>query len=212
MISTRLPKRAAIIGAVTVVLAGTAAAAAANVVPSPWASPRVAQTKPFATTTTAASTTTGETTTVPSTEAPATTEPGATDSSVALYPGRDYGLCTAWTNGAPKRITNPAFSYLVDQAVTDAAAAAAPADEAATRAAVDAYCEKVIADKKSTSDDADDEAAEAPETATSVAHTMPTHPAHPTGKPANVPPTSVTPTSVTPTTHAAGDGKGHGKP
>lgn len=211
MISTRLPKRAAIISAVTVVLAGTAAAAAAGAVPS-FGSPSIgedpvvttiegettstATTDPNSTTTDSSTTSTTEDPTT--TEASETTEPGTTGTSVALYPGRDYGLCTAWTHGAPKKITNPAFSYLVDQAVADAAAPEAPADEAATRAAVDEYCDKVIADKKGTDDgdDATDDTEatddETTETATSVDHTAPSHPSG-NGK-------------------GNGQGKGHGKP
>ncbi len=165
MFSTRIPKRAAIITAVTVLAAGTAAAAAAGAVPS-FGNGSVAEDGPVTTiegeTTTADPTTTvdGSTTTTDgsttTTEASTTSTEATTETSVALYPGRDFGLCTAWTHGAPKKITNPAFSYLVDQAMADAgdAAPASDAPEADVRAAVDGYCDKVIADKKG--DDATD--------------------------------------------------------
>jgi hypothetical protein len=168
MFNTRIPKRAAIITAISVLAVGTAAAAAAGAVPSFGSFAEdvtvttvtiVADTSTTladsgTTTTVDGTTTTTEGSTTSTTDG-ATTTTGATDTTVAgefLYPGRDYGLCTAWTHGAPKRITNPAFSYLVDEAMADAGAAApaAGAPEAEVRAAVDSYCDKVIADKKGT--------------------------------------------------------------
>lgn len=155
MISTRVPKRVAIVAGATLLFAGTAAAAAGGHLPSPWASPRVYQTKPFATTTTSTTieNTTTTATTVPeetsttAAEETSTTEATTSSTEVAtettLYPGRDFGLCTAWTNGAPKKADNPAFSYLADEAVANGAAD------------VDAYCELVIADKKAHQDDTD---------------------------------------------------------
>lgn len=214
MFNTRIPKRAAVITAITVLAAGTAAAAAAGAVPSFGSSAHPEDVSvttvegetsttadPGTTTTTDGSTTTttdGSTTTTDG----ATTTTDVTDDSVLLYPGRDFGLCTAWTHGAPKKVTNPAFSYLVDQAMADAGAAA-PADgaaEAEVRATVDTYCDKVIADKKGTDDgdDATDDTEatddETTETATSVDHTAPSHPSgNGNGK-------------------GNGQGKGHGKP
>lgn len=170
MFNTRIPKRAAIITAISVLAVGTAAAAAAGAVPSFGAftedvtvttvttvdgtGPTTTTDGATTTTTTDGTTTTTDGSTTTTSEA-VTTTTGATDNTVAgesLYPGRDYGLCTAWTHGAPKKITNPAFSYLVDQAMADAgdAAPAADAPEAEIRAAVDSYCDKVIADKKGT--------------------------------------------------------------
>lgn len=195
MISSRVPKRAAIVAGATLLFAGTAAAAAGGHMPSPWASPRVAQTKPFATTTTSttmATTTTSTTsttvleepTTVPSvTEAPTTVAGDVTDTT--LYPGRDYGLCTAWTNGAPKKADNPAFSYLADEAAANGAAD------------VDGYCELVIADKKAHQDDADTDGDDT-ETSTTEA--------------TNTTAAGATVTSPTMPEQAGGKGKAKGKP
>ena len=194
MISSRVPKRAAIVAGATLLFAGTAAAAASGHMPSPWASPRVYQTKPHATTTTSTTieTTTTTSTTLPEETSTTAAETSTTDVSTSstevatdttLYPGRDYGLCTAWTNGAPKKADNPAFSYLADEAAANGAAD------------VDAYCELVIADKKAHDDDTDSD-----DTDTSTTEAT------------NTTAAGATVTSHTLPPQAGGNGKGKGKP
>jgi hypothetical protein len=155
MFGTRITKRAAVIVGATVLFAGTAAAAAGGVLPTPFSSSARDFTPP-ALASAAASTDAPESseTTLGATQAIAAgaeaiqdkaaeteteTETEALDDTTStLYSGRDFGLCTAWTNGATKNTSAPAFASLVDEA-----AAAGMAD-------VDTYCAAVLLDHDAT--------------------------------------------------------------
>ena len=166
MIATRITRRAATIVAVTLLAAGTAAAASG-------ALPAFSDTDPPAdvafvpastvveSTTTEASevvvtTTTAETTATSDVE----TDGDATD-DVAELPvaepdatvhdpknANNFGKCTAWTHGAKKKLTNPAFAELQTAA-----------DDGTV--SVDEYCAATIAAHEA--EHGDDEADEADE-------------------------------------------------
>lgn len=142
MRGTRITRRAAVAVVATLLTAGTAAAAAGGVLPSPFegTSDAVVDSSSTEASTTAAATTVESATT----EASTTADPGAvqapivdgsstTDDQVgpdATGPAA-FGLCTAWTHGAPKHTDNPAFGAL--QRAADAAGQS-----------IDDYCATVL--------------------------------------------------------------------
>ena len=165
MIATRITRRAATIVAITLLAAGTAAAGAGGGLPSAFNAPD-SEVVGDPTTTGAESTTTAETTPTLEVE-----DEGESDvllivvtdelpSSTTLHDPETadhYGKCTAWTNGAEKKITNPSFAEL--QVAADEGAVSVDEYCAATLAARAAEKADRKADKNADDDDeADDEA------------------------------------------------------
>ena len=172
MIATRITRRAATIVAVTLLAAGTAAAAASGALPatSDADAPADVAFVPASTvvesTTTEASevivTTTAEVTATAKVTATSDVETdGDETGDVATLPvaepgatvhdpktANNFGKCTAWTHGAEKKLTNPAFAELQTAA-----------DDGTV--SVDEYCAATIAAHEA--EHGDDEADEADE-------------------------------------------------
>jgi hypothetical protein len=209
----------ATVGILAVGTAAAAAGGALPHMPSPFSAPRAELVEPNdegGTTTTAATTTAttdGSTTTVTvkTTEVegselegtevegtevhgtgPEGTEVHGTDpesSEVRNDEGRHHGLCEAWTHGAAKKTSNPAFGSLNDDAVK-------------AGKTIDQFCADILAQVTPTTDvtgSTDPEGTRPP----MPTHPTPTVPSHP--KPVG-PPTSVPPN------HGGGQGSGHQGP
>jgi hypothetical protein len=124
MFGTRITKRAAVIVGATLLFAGTAAAAAGGVLPTPFSSSARDDTPAALTRLASTSSDAPESSessidqeSSGSNSSEVANEPAAMDDSTSTsFPGRDFGHCTAWNNGATKNTGNPAFGDLADEA------------------------------------------------------------------------------------------------
>ena len=165
MIATRITRRAATIVAVTLLAAGTAAAAALPAISDADAPTDVAFV-PTSTIVESTPTEASEVVVTATATADVVTDGDATGDVAALpvaEPGatvhdpktaNHFGKCTAWTHGAEKKLTNPAFAKLQTAADADGTVS------------VDEYCAATIAAHEAEhGDEADVKADEADEAA-----------------------------------------------
>jgi hypothetical protein len=138
MFGTRVTKRAAVIVGVTLLFAGTAAAAALDVLPSTFSSPERDSTPELSLESSssedaAKSDSTDQSTSSSAAEVEVESESeGLDDSTSTSFPAADFGHCTAWNSGTTKNTDTPAFGALATEA-----------SEAGK--SIDDYCVEVLA-------------------------------------------------------------------